>query len=291
MLIARCVTRFSRKLYLERLASTGTISLHTSLMPPPQTTSKVSAAERICDFLILASNPLRCIGPHQFPIGIASCALVDYGGERWVLTVAHATGDGKGNWAIEMGFEEGRGAKLWSIGPMTFMDQVTFTKGSSVQLDLAYARVPRDLQPILEYRDENEQLIRTAPRRILKSNLRTAPTKRKIYGFAGNIKPTSGPPVTMNWLLTELVCYPTLKFVGEFDHYYQFKLPFSHPGHEEFKGTSGSPICDRQGNVVALVCGPGKEPDTIAGIKMSYFRSALDVELQQIAADCSAEAP
>ena len=87
----------------------------------------------------------------------------------------------------------------------------------------------------------------------------------------------------MDWVLTKLVCYPKLSLVGEDDRYYFFKLPFVHPGHEEFKGTSGSPICDRQGNVVALVCGPGKEPDTIAGIKMHYFRSALDVELHQSA--------
>jgi len=213
----------------------------------------MSAAEKICDFLIRASNPLRNIGPDQFPIGIASGALLDYGGERWVLTVAHATGN-MGNWGIEAGFEEGLGAKLWRIGPMTFMGLLNFATGTSESLDLAYARVPPDLQPIFEHRNENEQLIKRVPRAILKSDLRSAPRKRKLYGFAGNIKPKSGPPVTMNWLLTELVCYPNLKFIGEDDRYHFFKLPVTHPGHEEFKGTSGSPICDRQGNVVALVC-------------------------------------
>lgn len=242
----------------------------------------MSAADKVCDFLIRASNPLRNIGSNQFPIGIASGALLDYGGERWVLTVAHATGN-LGNWSIELGFEEGLGVRLWRIGPMSFMGQLNFTTGTPEPLDLAYARVPPGLQPIFEHRNENEQLLRTVPRRVLKSDLRTNPTKRKLYGFAGNIKPKSGPPVTMNWLLTELICYSNLKFIGEDAPYYLFKLPFAHPGHEEFQGTSGAPICDRQGNVVALVCSPGKEPDTIAGVQMHYFRSALDVELHQIA--------
>lgn len=251
-------------------------------MPPSKKKPKQSAADKAGQFLLCASNPLRNMGAGPIPIGIASGTLLDYGGERWLLSVAHATGN-MGAWMMEMGLDEQGRPLLWSIGKMNFMGKLNFTRGTSAPLDMAYARVPADLQPNYDHIDKNEQYVGRLPRIILKSDLRTMPSKRKIYGFAGNIKGKTGPPVTVNWFLTELACYVNLKFVGEDGDYYLFKLPFAHPGHDEFKGISGSPICDRQGNVVALVCGAGDEPDTIAGIKMEFFRSGLDVELHQIA--------
>jgi hypothetical protein len=252
-------------------------------MPPKKRAATQAAEKKTCEFLACASIPLREIGPNQFPIRIASGCLIDYGGRRWILTVAHATGNG-GNWTIEMRYEEGRGALLYRIGAMNVLGLLSLYDGRAASLDLAYAEVPGDLQPYWQPRDEQAQIVKTLPRVIFEPDLQYRPARRKLYGFGGGVKQTEEHHFGKLWHGTELVCYPRLKFMGEDEQFYFFDLPFARGGHELFKGTSGAPICDRKRNIAALVCGPGEEPNTIRGIKMHYFRQALDVELIQLAA-------
>lgn len=244
----------------------------------------MTAEEKTCEFLACASIPLREIGPEDFPVGIASGCLIDYGGTRWILTVAHATGN-MGRWAIEMEHDEDRGAKLWGIGPMHFLDLLKLSDGTGQTLDLAYTPVPGDLQPYFQPRDEQARMIKSVPRVIFQQpDLSHAPSAKRQYGFAGGVMPSKEHHFGKQWHGTQLVCHSKLSFVGEDEQFYFFKLPSAHPGHEFFKGTSGAPICDRKRNIAALVCGPGSEPDTIRGIKMHYFRSALDASLLELRA-------
>jgi len=87
----------------------------------------------------------------------------------------------------------------------------------------------------------------------------------------------------MRWHGTEVVCHTGLTFAGEDEKFYFFKLPFGRPANEFLEGTSGAPICDNERNVAAFVCGPGGEPDTIGGIKVQFFRSALESKLLELA--------
>ncbi len=95
-------------------------------------------------FLGLASIPLREMRD-GFPVGISSGCLIDYRGNHWLLAVEHSTGD-MGHWAVEVGFERGRGTQLYQIGPMNFVARGNLS-GVLQDLDMAYARVPVDLQP------------------------------------------------------------------------------------------------------------------------------------------------
>jgi hypothetical protein len=246
---------------------------------------KGTSAGKACEFLACASVPLREIGPDNFPIGIGSGCLIDYGGKRWLLTVAHATGN-LGRWAIEMEHDEQRGAKLWGVGAMYFVDLLNLSDGTGQRLDLAYTTVPGDLQPYFQPRDEQAHMMKSLPRVIFQQpDLHYTPGGKKLYGFAGGVMASKEHHFGKLWHGTNLVCYPKLSFAGENEQFHLFKLPFTHPGHEFFKGTSGAPICDRQGNIAALVCGSGNEPDTIRGIKMHYFRSALDASLPELRAE------
>jgi hypothetical protein len=234
--------------------------------------------EDFCKFVELASIPLRQLGPDMLPGRIASGCLVDYRGQRWVFTVAHAM-ENTGNWAIEVGYEPGRGTKLYKIGQLSFVARYDRTTGGSFEtLDMAYTRVPSDLQPRWQPSNEQGQIIHDQPRIILSADLQAQPRGNEEYGFAGNVEPTIETHFGDVYVGTKAACYMDLQFVREENEFYLFKLPFDRPGDLYFRGTSGSPICDREGNVVALVCGPGDTPDTIRGIKIGYFRSALDVE-------------
>lgn len=233
--------------------------------------------EQFRGFLILSSVPLRQLGVDLFPVNVASGRLIDYGSRRWILTVEHTTGN-MGKWVIEIVYEEGRGTKLHQIGTMHFVKRGTVGNNTLENLDMAYAQVRSDLQPRFQ-QSRKGRIIGEEPRIVLRDNLRSVPTQDSFYGFAGNIQPTDELHFGQRYLGSEIKCYSNLKYVGEDDNFYFFRLPFKHPGGEFFKGTSGSPICGSDCRLVALVCGSGKEPDTIRGIKISHFRIALDVEL------------
>jgi hypothetical protein len=74
-------------------------------------------------FLERISVPLLELSHDGIPRGISSGCLADYGGCRWVFTVQHSTGN-RGKWAIEVGYEAGRGTKLYQIGEMCLMASV-----------------------------------------------------------------------------------------------------------------------------------------------------------------------
>jgi hypothetical protein len=95
------------------------------------------------------------------------------------------------------------------------------------------------------------------------------------------------------YLATECICVPKLALVDERECFYEFSLGIESPGDLYFKGTSGAPICDADGNLVALVCGPGSIPDSLRAIKLEFFKTGLDIEIaaSKGAADESRQSP
>jgi len=188
----------------------------------------------------LASVPLREIGSTHFPIIIACGCLVDYGGRRWILTVAHATGN-MGSWVIELEYVEGRGLKQYRIGAMEFLKLGDLSKGTLEDLDLAYAEVPADLQPYCQPRNDQGQIVKTMPRVIFQSDLLHRPNAGHSYGFAGGVKPTEEPHFGMRWHGTGVVCHTGLTFAGEDEKFYFFKLPFGRPANEFLEARAARP--------------------------------------------------
>lgn len=234
--------------------------------------------KRFDRLLVLSSIPLRQVGTDFLPTGIASGCIVTYRGRRWLLTVAHATRD-TGPWAIEIGYEEGRGTKLYSVGGIHFVSRGDCATGKISDLDLAYVSVPEDVEPRWQPSNDRGERIEDKPRIIIRTNLDSTPGPKAEYGFAGNTAPTDERHFGRRYQGAVIRLYTRLKYVGETEDYHLFRLPSSRPPELLLKGTSGAPILDRRRNLVALVCGADNTPDGIRGIKSGYFRSALDAEL------------
>ncbi len=224
--------------------------------------------------IILSSIPLRQLNEMRKPIGFASGCLIDYCGKRLVLTVAHATGN-DGNWGIEVKSTTNVGTQVYQIGAMMFLTVGNIDTDKIKDVDFAYATVPSDLQPSYHEINEKGQVVNQIPREILSIDFDIKPNKEKKYGFFGQSNFS-----TDNWyMFSQSKLVLDLKFIGIEDDYYKFKLPTKHPGHEYFKGTSGAPIIDSDGNTVALVCHGNEEEDIIYGIAINKYQSGLDIEV------------
>ncbi len=224
-----------------------------------------------------ASVPLRKLGDKMYPVGFASGGLVDYQGERLILTVQHATGD-TGNGAIEVKFVPGTGTQLYKIGSMMFLKIGNLVAGTIEDVDFSYALVPTDLQPVQQEVSSKGQIMSEVPKLILSLDPTLNPDHANEYGFAGLVKPT----IYHEYFFSQLKVHAGLRFIRSQGNYHVFKLPGKHPGHEEFVGCSGAPILDRQGRLVSLVCGGRMDTDEILGLRLSYFRSALDIEVGNV---------
>ncbi len=210
---------------------------------------------------------------------MASACLVDHLGCRWILTVSHAVGDG-GCWAVECGFEPGRGTRLYQLGTMNFAALGELGCGNARALDLAYVKVPVDLVPRWQPANAAGNLITDLPRELASLSF-TAPSGQRDYGFAGNVQLSRETHRGQLYFATEQVAYSGLRYACDEDEFCVFELPSDRHRDEWLKGTSGAPIVDQEGNAVALVCRAGNQPNTIRAIPMRYFRPLLEASARE----------
>ncbi|NOZ47099.1 MAG: hypothetical protein GXO79_10010 [Chlorobi bacterium] len=227
--------------------------------------------------LILSSIPLRQLGVERMPIGFASGCLIDYHDKRLILTVSHATRN-QGNWAIEVRAKNGIGTQTYQIGAMMFLETGNINTGAVKDVDFSYATVPNDIAPYYHELNPQGQITTSIPREIQTLDFEIKPDDSKKYGFSGTTMFS-----TDGWFLfTENRLVMDMTYQGMQDDLYKFKLPKKHPGHEYFRGTSGAPIMDNDGNVVALVCEGDVDEDIIFGVSIKQYKYSLDIEVENI---------
>jgi hypothetical protein len=226
--------------------------------------------------ILLSSVPLRQIGNFGMPINFASGCLIDYNENHILLTVSHAT-DNNGKWAIEVSAKDNLGTQLYKLGTMNFLKSIDLLTEEEEKIDFSYTTVPNEILPFYHILDENNKIQKKIPRLIHKINFEYVPCNDKKYGFSGNTMFRQDDFILQS--INRLV--KDLKYVGDEGLFYKFKLPIKHPGHEYFKGTSGAPIIDEDGNVAALVCKGDIYNDIIYGIPLKNYKIFIDILLSE----------
>ncbi|MCL7931353.1 hypothetical protein [Halomonas llamarensis] len=228
-------------------------------------------------WLWLSSVQLVRLNEKSLPAGIASGCLIDYLGRRILLTVSHATGD-QGNWAIQQKYVPGRGTCNYQLGAMNFLAKATLSNPTLEDVDFSYVEVPSSF---IAYRQEIEASDNSVksekPINVHSPSLLDEPDNSEEFGFCGMVMPSAENHFGQVYFGGEIRVYDQLRFLRTEDDYHFFKLPFSHPGHDHFKGCSGAPIMDRSGRLVALVCGGCQHTSEVWGISVKAYKTPIDI--------------
>jgi hypothetical protein len=230
----------------------------------------LNSEEKLFAEIFQSSVPLRSLDEKKLPTGIASGCLIDYQHKRILLTVSHATGNQK-NWAIELGYEKGKGTVSYQLGSMFFLSHATLHNNHFKEVDFSFVEVPKDLAPKRQELDYEGNIKNEVPITVFTPNFSKSPDLKEKYGFSGSVMPSIEDHGGQKYVFSEFKVYSNLSFVREESEYYVFSLPFEHPGHEHFQGCSGSPVIDSNGDVIALVCHGNEENGEIFAIAINKY--------------------
>jgi hypothetical protein len=226
---------------------------------------------------ILSCVPLRQLGENGRPVNHASGVIINYCGKKVILSVFHATRDFS-NWAVEIKSDFATGTLLKGLGLMGSACEANIISYDIKRIDFSYATLPDNIQTFHQVIDTETYQIYEHERMILDINFEIIPTSDKKYSFFGQTEFKNNGMVIIP--VSKLIM--NMDFVGESEGFYIFKLPFTHPGHKYFRGTSGAPILDDDGNIASLVCGGKVENDLIYGLKLSKYKSLIDIQVDNI---------
>ena len=219
------------------------------------------------EFVQSSGVPLRELDDNGLPIGIGAGCLIDIKGQRFLFTVFHVT-KRSSKWVVQIKYDN-KVDKIEVFYPGSFNYLGDFDqKGKKIrEVEFAFKQVTSDLVCTFQHRNYLGQCIVERPRTVFNENDVIDPNSVEIYGFAGDVKP--GLMDSGKTLMSEHQTYPGLKYDRTEGDFHCFKLPVDHPGHECFKGCSGSPIVDRNHKLVGLVNHGCIEKNEIYGINLS----------------------
>jgi len=233
---------------------------------------------------------------HELPVKSGSACLIQFEQFKAIFSVAHVTDIDAGA-CIPTGYPAKAGwSQLFSVGALyylakfdknLFQQQLEELKSDSErkeerdfgQIDFSFAIVPDHLDVLqhkIDYQDQKIK-VKASKKLAIPSSKIAIPDTNTEYAFFGRIKATKVYGTMMgNLYETMEIYYGGLQFVKKIGHYYEFLLPQPITDHADFKGTSGAPVMDKDGNVVSLITHGYQGGSVIYGIALSDFSSIAE---------------
>lgn len=224
------------------------------------------------EWVLVTSFPLRRFDASGKAVEFASGCLVDYYGQRFLLSVQHAVGMQSNGWVVDLGQTDRGDTEIYRPHSFNYVGEITRGTGQMKHIDFCYTQVPSDLNGVFQNATPRG-IFDERPRHVFASDLSDLPSPNQVYAFSGEVKPERHGP---NVMAFEKHVYPGLKFLRTEGEFHVFKLPVEHPGHDSFRGCSGAPIVDMNRKVVALVCNGNEDEGTIFGVSLNRYKFAFD---------------
>jgi hypothetical protein len=230
------------------------------------------------EWVRITSIPLKRLRPDNTPVDIASACFVTYQDRRFLLTVSHAVELGSSDWVIEVGYDNNRGTEFYRGARFNYPGEINRRTGESSMADFTFAEVSADLESTFHLLTPFGSMSVKRQRHVFDLEAAGNPDIDELYAFTGEIRPR----LDSFGLVTQPVIYPGLRYVENTGPFHMFRLPVSHPGHDDFAGCSGAPIVDTKRNLVGLVSHGSIESNAIYGIALSRYKFAVDFYCKNI---------
>lgn len=232
------------------------------------------------DWLLLTSIPLVHIGDHEEVLAFGSGTMLDFEGRRFLVTAGHVTKIDSKGWAIVV--QQHSDGRLEYYRPNTFVHvgEGRRSTASLRLLDMCVAQVAPNLETWYEFRTPRG-LFDMRPHHVFDAAALADPEPDQIYGFSGRVRTEMHAPQTF---ASEMTIFPGLSFLRARKEEHVFSLPIAHPGHESFRGSSGSPICDFSRRLVSIVVRGSEEDNTLHGVAIGRVLPALQLLAAQATA-------
>jgi len=219
------------------------------------------------EYIQSSGIPLRELDVNDNPCSIGTGCLIDIKNRRFLLTVFHVT-KRSSKWVAQVKYDETlEKTEVYYPGAFNYLGDFDKDGKTVREVEFAFVEVHSDLECTFQHRNYLGQCLVERPRAVFNEKDVTEPNPQEVFGFAGDVKPfllDGGKS-----LGTEHQTYPGLKYDRTEGDFHCFKLPVLHPGHESFKGCSGSPILDRNRNLVGLVNHGCTEKNEIYGVNLA----------------------
>lgn len=222
----------------------------------------------------------------EFKIGgIASGCLIDFPDGRVIATVSHVIKEPPALhlelfWSEEKRKSYTRRLDLKEPSPKEFEASAELQLLKRRSLDFAYQKLPNTDVPLFQNLDQSGsgKVLSSRPKIIYSPEAIQTPQPGVLYGFAGRTLPKVEKHPNVSILQGKLRVQYGLVCVGIVNGLYAFQLPLEHPGHDFYRGCSGAPIIDIEGNIVALVCRGCVEESLIYGFPIERYKFLLEKE-------------
>jgi hypothetical protein len=223
------------------------------------------------NWLLATSIPLVHISDSGHPLAFGSGTMLDFQNGRFLVTAGHvAKIDSKG-WAIVV--QQHQDGRLEYYKPSAFVHVGEGRRSTSSlrMLDLCVAQVRPDLETWYEFRTPRG-LFDKRPHHVFQAAVLGEPDQNQIYGFSGRVRTEMHAPQIY---ASEMTVFPGLTYLRTEAEEHVFSLPVPHPGHEAFRGSSGSPMCDFSRRLVSIVVRGSEDESTIRGVAIERVLPAL----------------
>ena len=226
------------------------------------------------DLIKYSSVQLRKHDDNGMPCSFGSGCLLDFKGQRFLLTVFHVT-EKSSKWSAQIKFnDEVQMIEALFLNDFSFLADYSDDKKSIKEVEFSFHPVRPDFISYFHHRTWKGETVEIKERPVFSVENIGVPNKEINYGFSGDIQPTSIPD--LNAFETTQLIYHGLKYDRLENDMHYFKLPEDHPGHEMFQGCSGAPIIGEDGKVVSLVSGGCITNNEIYGCNLQKCIRTLD---------------
>lgn len=223
------------------------------------------------DWLLLTSIPLVRIGNGEKVLGFGSGTMLDFEGHRFLVTAGHVAKIDSMGWAVVV--QQHPDGRMEHYKPKAFVHVGEGRRSTTSHrlIDLCVAQVAPNLKTWYEFRSPRG-LFDKRPHHVFEASACKEPEPDQIYGFSGRVRTEMHAPQVY---ASEMTVFPGLSYQRTEDEEHIFALPVPHPGHEAFRGSSGSPMCDLAQQLVSIVVSGDPDENTIRGVDIRRIFPAL----------------